>query len=58
MPNWCKLFERRIVCVAAGTSVVRGFERVNAAAAVQEWRLDAQRAVAPGGHCVPPPGKV
>jgi hypothetical protein len=37
---------------------VRGFERVGAAAVVQEWRLDVQRAEAPGGHYGPPLGEV
>jgi len=38
--------------------IVRGFERAGAAAVVQEWRLDLQRAVAPGGHYGPPLGEV
>lgn len=58
MPNWCELFEPRIVSVGDGTLIVRGFERVGAAAVVQEWRLDVQRAVAPGGHYGPPLGEV
>jgi hypothetical protein len=36
MPNWCELFEPRIGSVGAGILVVRGFERVGAAAVVQE----------------------
>jgi hypothetical protein len=58
MPNWRELFEPRIVSVGAGTLYVRGFERVGAAAVVQEWRLDVQRAVAPGAHYGPPLGEV
>ena len=58
MPDWCELFEPRLVAVGGGTLYVRGFERVGAAAVVQEWRLDCQRAVAPGGHYGPPLGEV
>ena len=58
MPNWCELFEPYIVSIGGGTLVVRGFERVDRAAVVQEWRLDVQRAVAPGGHYGPPLGEV
>ena len=58
MPDWCELFEPRIVAVGGGTLYVRGFERVGVAAVVQEWRLDCQRAVAPGEHYGPPLGEV
>lgn len=58
MPNWRELFEPRIVSIGGGTIWLRGFERDGSAAVVQEWRLDCQRAVKPGGHFGPPLGEV
>ena len=48
--------------IRAGSIYLRGFERVqrggSTAALIQEWRLDCQRAVAPGGHYGPPLGEL
>jgi hypothetical protein len=58
MPNWRELYEPRIMSIGGGSLWIRGFERQGDAALVQEWRLDCQRAVAPGGHVGPPLGEV
>jgi hypothetical protein len=58
MPNWRELFEPHIMSIGGGTIWLRGFERVGDAAVAQEWRLDVQRAVAPGAVSGPPMGEV
>lgn len=58
MHNWRELFEPRLMSIGGGSIWVRGFERDGEAAVVQEWRLDVQRAVKPGGHHGPPLGEV
>lgn len=58
VPNWRELYEPRIMSIGGGSLWLRGFERDGDAAVVQEWQLDVQRAVPPGGHYGPPLGEV
>ena len=60
-----KLAENAAQYLAKGSHVTvvgrvqnNDYERDGAAAVVQEWRLDVQRAVAPGEHYGPPLGEV
>jgi hypothetical protein len=60
LPNTAELFDPHILSVRHGTIYLRGHERLQrgraVAAVVQEWRLDCQRAVPPGGPYGPPMG--
>lgn len=58
VPNWRELFEPRLTSIGDGTLWLRGFESHDGAAVVQEWRLDVQRAVKPGGRVGPPLGEI
>ena len=62
LPNTAELFDPHILSVRHGTIYLRGHERVQqgraTAAVVQEWRLDCQRAVSPGGHYGSPLGEL
>jgi hypothetical protein len=58
MPNWRELFEPQITSIGGGSIWLRGIVRAGGAAVLQEWRLDVQRTVKPGGHCGPPLGEI
>lgn len=57
-----RLFEPVLTGLAHGTILLRGIERVTqgrkTAAVLQEWRLDAQRVIPPGGTAGPPLGEL
>lgn len=57
VPDCAELFDPRLVSIGAGTLWVRGFESTGNAGVVQEWRVDVQRPIRPGGHYGPPLGE-